>query len=270
MSKLASRLLRPKIYRYNLLSRYSISSFTSKYEFSKPVLNNFPGAFPAPTIRFVSRNSLSEPLQQFQDNFWENGVPKSTLVVLKSGVDKTINALKNLAKWLNKEYPTIKIYVESPVYSKVSDSKYEFTVYNPDQDPSLIDFIITLGGDGTLLKTSSLFQESVPPVLSFSMGTLGFLLPFATSEAMNEVTVHRGHYEHLSTLNCYIDNRILTSVVADGLVASTPSGSTAYSLSAGGPIMHPALESIVLTPICPRSLSFRSVVLPNDLEIKLE
>ncbi|OMJ07280.1 NADH kinase pos5, mitochondrial [Smittium culicis] len=87
---------------------------------------------------------------------------------------------------------------------------------------------------------------------------------------MNEVTVHRGHYEHLSTLNCYIDNRILTSVVADGLVASTPSGSTAYSLSAGGPIMHPALESIVLTPICPRSLSFRSVVLPNDLEIKLE
>ncbi|OMJ16056.1 NADH kinase pos5, mitochondrial [Smittium culicis] len=204
MSKLASRLLRPKIYRYNLLSRYSISSFTSKYEFSKPVLNNFPGAFPAPTIRFVSRNSLSEPLQQFQDNLW-----------------------------LNKEYPTIKIYVESPVYSKVSDSKYEFTVYNPDQDPSLIDFIITLGGDGTLLKTSSLFQESVPPVLSFSMGTLGFLLPFATSEAMNEVTVHRGHYEHLSTLNCYIDNRILTSVVADGLVASTPSGSTAYSLSAG-------------------------------------
>ncbi|PVU96023.1 hypothetical protein BB559_002533 [Furculomyces boomerangus] len=240
---------------------------------------------------------------------WINGKPSKALVVMKSGVETTVNALKSLSTWMNEKYPYVTIYVESSIVPKISELGFRFEEYEPDVHKKSIDFIITLGGDGTLLRASSLFQEKIPPILSFSMGTLGFLLPFDFKNfknvinsfindnfyvmyrmrlgftchkangdnmnidmktAMNEVTIHRGHFEHLTTLNTYINDQILTTVVADGLVVSTPSGSTAYSLSAGGPLMHPALESTVITPICPRSLSFRSIVLPIDAMIKLE
>ncbi|KAG8773441.1 NADH kinase pos5 [Ceratobasidium sp. 428] len=160
--------------------------------------------------------------------------------------------------------------------------------YDPRKpDRPEIDLIITLGGDGTILHASSMFNTGpVPPVLSFSMGTLGFLLPFhinslptalddvfsgtatvlprmrlactfhdergkvihdedggAPLQAMNEITLHRGRSPHLTIINAFVDDAHLTEAVSDGLIVSTPTGSTAYSLSCGGPIVHPSISS---------------------------
>jgi NADH kinase len=87
---------------------------------------------------------------------------------------------------------------------------------------------------------------------------------------MNEVTLHRGRFPHLTTIDCFVDDQYLTECVADGLIVATPTGSTAYSLSAGGPIVHPSVQSLLLTPICPRSLSFRTVLLPPSSNIELK
>lgn len=204
------------------------------------------------------------------------------------------------------------------------------------------DLVITLGGDGTILHTSSLFNSAVPPVISFSMGTLGFLLPYRKQEqggrfcslpqpktyifhfqpldinnyktaleklieqkqaslllrmrlkctlhgadgrrlqakdgsgrvndltVMNEVNLHRGRYPHLTSIGCFVDGHLITEAVADGLIVASPTGSTAYSLSAGGSIVHPSIQSLLLTPICPRSLSFRPVLLPPNATIQLK
>lgn len=87
--------------------------------------------------------------------------------------------------------------------------------------------------------------------------------------ALNEVTLHRGSSPHLKIIDVYINNRFLTEGVADGMIISTPTGSTAYSLSSGGSIVHPLVSSLLLTPICPRSLSFRPLVLPAETPITL-
>jgi len=101
---------------------------------------------------------------------------------------------------------------------------------------------------------------------------------------MNEVTLHRGRHPHLTVVDAYFDNQHLTEAVvshlttghagsdnqADGLLLSTPTGSTAYSLSAGGPISHPETDAFLLTPIAPRSLSFRTVVLPGRGTVQLK
>ncbi|KAF8476226.1 ATP-NAD kinase-like domain-containing protein [Kalaharituber pfeilii] len=175
---------------------------------------------------------------------------------------------------------------------------------------SKVDLIAAFGGDGTILHAASLFAttRSVPPLLAFSMGTLGFLgewkwrdykLGLATTlgetqaggckvlrrgrlnvglysvrdetrnvlmeeevnrgqgkartswHAMNEVVLHRGLQAHLVNLSVYINRKLLTTAVADGLILSTPTGSTAYSLSSGGPVLHPSVKALLLTPICP-------------------
>jgi NADH kinase len=87
---------------------------------------------------------------------------------------------------------------------------------------------------------------------------------------MNELTLHRGRSPHLTSIECFVDGQYLTDAIADGLIISTPTGSTAYSLSAGGPIVHPSVDTLVVTPICPRSLSFRTVLLPTTSRIQLK
>ncbi|PVU92798.1 hypothetical protein BB561_003605 [Smittium simulii] len=337
---LTSRSLFKAINPTLLCRKFAFTATGNILLFSKPTIQ---GIIPKNLLRTYTQNSRptiiqskDEPCKATNDIYstWENEKPQKALIVLKAGVDSTINALKNasrqvilfclknilnfflkiphffyLSRWLSKEYPSIEVYVEESIIQKVNEPDFKFISFEKDKHESQIEFIITLGGDGTLLKASSLFQCKMPPVLSFSMGTLGFLLPFDIhnfkhvinsfmngkfyvlnrmrmdfqvhkrdgsivdldlKDAMNEVTIHRGHFEHLTTLNIYINDQILTTVVSDGLVLATPSGSTAYSLSAGGPILHPSLQSMIITPICPRSLSFRSIVLPTDAIVKLE
>ena len=215
---------------------------------------------------------------------------------------------------------------------------------HPSADRNKIDLIICLGGDGTLLHASTLFQQSCPPVLSIHMGSLGFLCPFdfenykeyingvikggvplllrnrlicklecsldSTDRSddlnrnvfndnvlfnssryndssyahhdepevdsktqdllcLNEVVVSRGPSPFLSNLDLYVNDYLITTVQGDGLIISTPTGSTAYAMAAGASMSHPSVPAIIIAPICPHSLSFRPIVVPAGVELKI-
>lgn len=231
--------------------------------------------------------------------------------------------------------------------------------------PALFDLVITLGGDGTVLLASWLFQSSVPPVIPFSLGSLGFLTPFRfedyesimrsalsngvrlsvrmrfratvyraidhvnpelgakrrralqsdnaetmlhniktcgwycvemepgsdgmeeapvfhdqqvhtfrtrpveSFEFLNDLVVDRGPSPYVTMLEVFADDTHLTTAYADGLCISTPTGSTAYSLSAGGSLVHPQIPAMLITPICPHTLSFRPMLVPDSLELRI-
>ncbi|KAL1681877.1 ATP-NAD kinase-like domain-containing protein [Schizophyllum commune] len=230
--------------------------------------------------------------------------PQSILIVNKLRTPQVVRAIDAILEHVDRTYPNVRVFHEDR-----PDIPHGAEVWRPGQDSPKIDLVVTLGGDGTILHASSLFStDAVPPVLSFSMGTLGFLLPFHVDDyaralesvfegkatvlnrmrlacsfydtdlkrkgvpgenwqVMNEVALHRGASQHLVTMDIFVDGQHLTEGVSDGLIMSTPTGSTAYSLSAGGPIVHPSLSAIVLTPICPRSLSFRPLVFPASSSV---
>ncbi|KZT23584.1 ATP-NAD kinase [Neolentinus lepideus HHB14362 ss-1] len=233
----------------------------------------------------------------------------SILIVNKLRTKPVIDAIDMFLTHLRAHHPHTPIFAEDR-----PDIPPGVLPWNPGPKAPPISLVITLGGDGTILHASSLFRSgAVPPVLSFSMGTLGFLLPFHIDDfaralsavttgsatvlyrmrlscefahhrhgepsegkeeppwqVMNEVSLHRGQSPHLNTVDLFVDGQHLTEAVSDGLILSTPTGSTAYSLSAGGPIVHPSLSALVLTPICPRSLSFRPVVFPGGREVEMK
>lgn len=241
------------------------------------------------------------------------------LLVKKLNDDKVTESFDAVIHYLQDHYPTINIIVEDHVYEQVSHRHKHLTPFRQEDRALLVektDFVVTLGGDGSILHVSSLFdQGAVPPVLSFSMGTLGFLLPYhihSFPEAlddvmrarlslllrmrmkvtlwdsaaddcivlagesgcrevhfMNEVILHRGREPHMTTMDAAVNGEHLTRTIADGLILSTPTGSTAYSLSAGGPIVHPSVPTMMITPISPRSLSFRTILLPSDAKIDI-
>ncbi|KAI8979670.1 ATP-NAD kinase-like domain-containing protein, partial [Mycotypha africana] len=243
--------------------------------------------------------------------------PRSVLIVKKPNDKKTNQALLDIANWLHQTYPDTNIIVEPEVADEFYRELPFVHIIEEDKKEDYtraVDFAVTLGGDGTMLHLSSLFPKAAPPVISFSLGTLCFLMSYkfenyqhvltdmiagkaklmmrmrlfcslhqengkrievdgkevSDRQAMNEVTLHRGRSPHLTTVECSVDDQFLTQCVADGLIVSTPTGSTAYSLSAGGPIVHPSVQSLVLTPICPRSLSFRTVLLPSSSNLQLK
>jgi NAD+ kinase len=159
--------------------------------------------------------------------------------------------------------------------------------------PAEIDMCISLGGDGTLLRAIHDHPELDAPITAINLGSLGFMadIPIDAiyssldgllagaytvqerlmvegychqqrrSYIVNDVVVHRGHNPSLVSLSIYVDGRYLNTFSADGIIIATPSGSTAYSLSAGGPIVSPELNALVLTPICPHTISNRPIVL---------
>ena len=167
------------------------------------------------------------------------------------------------------------------------------------------DLLLVLGGDGTILAAS---REAAPrgiPVLPVNLGGLGFLTSFTLDElypalddalagratiservlllaerthngnvlsqqrVLNDAVVHKGTLARMIELELHIDGGFVCRYRADGLIVATPTGSTAYSLSAGGPIVHPAVESILITPICPHTLSDRPVVVRDTSKIEL-
>ena len=167
-----------------------------------------------------------------------------------------------------------------------------------------LDIIIALGGDGTILRTSRNLSNANIPILGVNIGNLGFLssvellefedamkkviegdyyvedrmmldctLPFRSETevytALNDIVVSKGTLARIVKYEIYIDNKFYAGFTADGLIISTPTGSTAYSLSAGGPIIYPNLDVIALTPICPLSLSLRTIVLDCKSEISI-
>ncbi len=167
------------------------------------------------------------------------------------------------------------------------------------------DLVAVLGGDGTMLNAANQLGESSIPVAGINIGTLGFLTTCTDEEidlfveliaqgsytlikrallkasitksngelktfrALNEITLTRGHTGRLVTLNAKVDGQLLNHYRADGLIVATATGSTAYSLSAGGPLIDPKSEVFVITPICPHSLSNRSLIVSDQSVIEL-
>lgn len=167
------------------------------------------------------------------------------------------------------------------------------------------DYIAVLGGDGTMLNAVSRIGKTDTPVVGINIGTLGFLtsctddeihilvesllkgdlkvvprsllkatltLPNGSSSehhALNEITINRGQTGRLVSLDAYIDGDLLNHYRADGLIVASPTGSTAYSLAAGGPLLSPIAQNFVITPICPHSLTNRSLVLADSSVIDL-
>lgn len=167
------------------------------------------------------------------------------------------------------------------------------------------DLLLSIGGDGTFLDSVVYVKELGIPVLGVNSGRLGFLANVPAEEirkavacivsrdytteqrevlqlevdgkvvegfdvALNEVCVLKTSTSSLLKIHAYIGEEYLTTYWADGLIVATPTGSTAYSLSGGGPIVHPLCRNIILTPVCPHNLSMRPLVLPNQVDIRLK
>ena len=302
--------------------------------------------------------------------------PRNLLLVQKLYSNEVTESVIKFVKHIHNDYPDVNLILEPRIASTIQ-KHLRVPIYASDDRPGMadkVDAIATFGGDGTVLRAASLFKlpGSVPPIVSFSMGTLGFLGEWDFSEhkkvwrevymsgsdvamrdaavpkgindqvvdkptysewermkgksmgaqrtakillrhrikadifdadgnnindrlsdtladeakslakpiagsleqspslrAVNEITVHRGSHPHLAIIDIYQNGHFLTETIADGILISTPTGSTAYSLSAGGPIVHPLVKSILITPISPCSLSFRSLVLPLDTKVTL-
>ncbi len=172
--------------------------------------------------------------------------------------------------------------------------------------PSLVELILVLGGDGTLLSAARLPEAHKVPILGVNLGSLGFLtevsLPdiyptlrrvldeqFCLDKRMmlrtsvsrkgkkigrfcnlNEIAINKGALGRIISLEIHINGAYVNTFLADGLIISTPTGSSAYNLSAGGPIIHPSMEALVLTPICPHTLTNRPIVIPGNLRVSIK
>ena len=172
--------------------------------------------------------------------------------------------------------------------------------------PPEVDCVIVLGGDGTLLSAARWIGDQQIPILGIKFGEVGFLSAttgdrvVAAAEAMlsgplkteprmrleveviqsgkailketvlNDVVINKGALARLTHIVTSIDNHYLTTYSADGLIIATPTGSTAYSLAAGGPVIHPAVPGIILTPICPFTLTNRPLIVPDSVCIELK
>ncbi|KAF8009224.1 hypothetical protein BT93_J0268 [Corymbia citriodora subsp. variegata] len=241
--------------------------------------------------------------------------PQTVLIIQKPGSDDAQDLCETIVRWL--DFDKKDIYVEPRVKENLLKKNYSFNIVKswPDDKPrknsdlqakheeeqkdvlNKVDLVITLGGDGTVLWAASLFQGPAPPIVSFSLGSLGFMTPFVRNEyekqlalvlkgpfpitlrrrlqcqvvqhladkrkaegekilVLNEVTIDRGQEGYLTKLECTCDGSEVTLEQGDGLILSTTTGSTAYSLAAGGSMVHPQVPGILFTPICPHSLSF--------------
>lgn len=179
------------------------------------------------------------------------------------------------------------------------------TFSNAEELIASADYVISLGGDGTMLETKSYVRKSGIPVLGVNTGRLGFLanvnkvdLEKAITQllqekftldkrelielsgcntcfgdvnyALNEFTIHKREGGAMINVDTFVDGKFLNSYFADGLIVSTPTGSTAYSLSCGGPIMMPDSDNFIITPIAPHNLNVRPIVIPNNKEISFK
>lgn len=234
-----------------------------------------------------------------------NRQPSTALLLVKKDPELIGNVLEAARYLMGVE--KLKVIVEPQVQTQaLANGMYLETFASSKSLHEHVDFVVCLGGDGLILHASTLFKTAVPPVISFNLGSLGFLTPFLFQnfrmeisdvlrgncnlslrmrlqcgiikdgqvreefQVLNEVVVDRGASPYLSNLDCFCDGKYITTVQADGIIMSTPTGSTAYSMSAGGSMVHPSVPAILFTPICPHSLSFRPIVFPDSAKLRIQ
>lgn len=176
----------------------------------------------------------------------------------------------------------------------------------PEKLAANVDLVLVLGGDGTMIATSRMVADTEVPVLGINFGGLGYLAEFRIEElytalesilsgnyrldkrvmlavqlpgdikgdqaghrVLNDVVINKSALARIIEIEAYLNDQFVNSFRADGLIVSTPTGSTAYNLSAGGPVIFPSMNAVVITPICPFTLSNRPIVVPDDATIEL-
>ena len=194
--------------------------------------------------------------------------------------------------------------LEDFIHMHISDQIKPLVFDYFDENSSKIDVLISVGGDGTILDTLQFVRNSNIPVLSINTGRLGFLAGVGTDElelaidelekgnytlekrsllhldtnkeifdfnyGLNDFVIHKKETSSMIVVHCYLNGEFLNSYWSDGLIVSTPTGSTGYSLSCGGPIIFPKSDSFVITPIAPHNLNVRPVVVSDDVVISFE
>nr|XP_009785910.1 PREDICTED: NAD kinase 2, chloroplastic-like isoform X1 [Nicotiana sylvestris] len=265
----------------------------------------------------VTESSLAftHPSTQQQMLLWKS-TPKTVLLLKKLGYELMEEA-KEVASFLySQEKMTVLVEPEvHDIFARIPGFGFVQTFYSQDTSDlhERVDFVACLGGDGVILHASNIFRGAVPPVISFNLGSLGFLtshpfedykkdlrqvihgnntldgvyitlrmrlqceifrsgkaMPGKVFDVLNEIVVDRGSNPYLSKIECYEHDRLITKVQGDGVIVATPTGSTAYSTAAGGSMVHPNVPCMLFTPICPHSLSFRPVILPDSARLELK
>ncbi|KAF2468877.1 ATP-NAD kinase [Lindgomyces ingoldianus] len=266
----------------------------------------------------------------------------NVFILAKAHDETLISHTRETTEWLLTKNSNYRVYVESTLENNKIFNAEGLLTMNPSfrgrlkfwtnklcaEKPQTFDIVLALGGDGTVLYASWLFQRVVPPVLAFSLGSLGFLTKFdydlypttlsrafdegitvslrlrfeatimrsqnnrnttldlveeligeesednhthkpeGTHNILNEVVVDRGPNPTMSSIELFGDDEHFTTVQADGICVSTPTGSTAYNLAAGGALCHPDNPVILVTAICAHTLSFRPIILPDTIVLR--
>jgi NAD+ kinase len=219
-------------------------------------------------------------------------------IICKPGRTEVQEILRELLPLIKKNGSETFVDSESAAVLKISG-------FTRDEIVARADLVLVLGGDGTMLSVSRLVAEKGIPILGINLGSLGFITEVSRDEifstvnrmlndgcaieerlmlsaavrrggkkltdytVLNDVVINKGAVARIIDLETNVNGSYVTTFKADGLIISTPTGSTAYSLSAGGPILYPTLESIVLTPICSHTLTNRPIVLPDNSKIEI-
>jgi NAD+ kinase len=225
-------------------------------------------------------------------------------IIAKQNKPEAVPIVRNLMEWLQPK--KIEVYIEEEMENLLTPHPPGTNLYVVEKKeiPSHAEMIIVLGGDGTLLSVARLVGDREVPILGVNLGGLGFLTEitleelyrvlerviqgdFVTNErvvlnaavirrgerlaefvVLNDAVINKGALARIIDLEATINGEYLTTFKSDGLIISTPTGSTAYSLSAGGPIVYPSLHCMIITPICPHTLTNRPIVIPDDVEIR--
>jgi NAD+ kinase len=218
--------------------------------------------------------------------------------------NKSLDSFLKLLEVLNKK--SFEVFVEADFFAEINKNSYleldTFTVLD-----NSYDLLISVGGDGTILRAVTFLKDLDIPLIGVNTGRLGFLATIQANEiqdaidailnkdyniserslleiytspdtesigdlnfALNEIAVSRKDTTSMITVETSLNGEYLTSYWSDGLIVSTPTGSTGYSLSCGGPVITPNTSSLILTPIAPHNLSARPLVIKDDMEITLK
>jgi NAD+ kinase len=219
-------------------------------------------------------------------------------VIAKGNKPEAIQVVKELVGWLKDR--KVECFVDSDIAKAVSHPALD-----KQEMPGAVDMVVVLGGDGTLLAAARALQKQEVPILGVNLGGLGFLTEITLAElypmleailhgayktdermllearvwrdkkvvdtftVLNDVVINKGALARIIELETSVDQAYLTTFRSDGLIISTPTGSTGYSLSAGGPIVYPSLHSIIITPICPHTMTNRPIIVPKEAVINV-
>ena len=222
-------------------------------------------------------------------------------VFCKPKAPSATDILGRLIPWLRKQ--NYHIFLDTGTAAIINET----SSYEKREISQQADLLIVLGGDGTLLSVARAAHPHNIPILAVNLGSLGFLAEISIDElyptlenilagkfeienrmllnaciwrngekvedhnVLNDVVINKGVVARVINLQVLVNGQYMTSYRADGLIIATPTGSTAYSLSAGGPIIHPSMHTLVLSPICPFTLTNRSILIPDQsiIQVKL-